>query len=413
MSIPLYSGGIRDKNQPARLDEYWRVWRSAASTPGERMAGYQILRTQYAVSDFVAWQRNGTLELNPNFQRRSVWKKGAKSYLIDTIVRGLSIPIIFLRDVPVDLQTLQSKRDVVDGQQRLRTVLAYVDPALLKNFDNTRDDFRIDPTHNPDLGGKSFAQLPREYKRQILDYQFSVHVFPPDTDDREILQIFARMNATGMNLNAQELRNAEFFGHFKTLAYNIATEQLTRWREWGIFSPDQIARMNEVDLTSEFMILIMQGQLEKNNTIINAFYRDFDASFPDEQEVANRFRTTLDRLETLFSAATISSYFRTRTMFYALFATVYGLLYGLRNTSNGRTDKPGENYEPLINARPKQIRPDIVKNIVQSASEIRQGEMPEEVLRAVRGGTSHASQRRIVIGYLAGKDDDPCRRPQP
>ena len=32
----------------------------------------QTLRTQYKVSDFVAWQKDGALELNPNFQRRPV-----------------------------------------------------------------------------------------------------------------------------------------------------------------------------------------------------------------------------------------------------------------------------------------------------------------------------------------------------
>jgi uncharacterized protein with ParB-like and HNH nuclease domain len=195
----------------------------------------QTLRTQYRVSDFVTWQRDGALELNPNFQRRPVWKKGAKSYLIDTILRGLPIPIIFLRDLPSDLKTMKAKRDVVDGQQRIRTLLSYIDPALLIDFDPTRDDFTIDPTHNKQLGGKSFSQLEKEDRQQILDYQFSVHSFPADTDDREILQIFARMNSTGVKLNAQELRNAEWYGRFKTLAYEIATEQLNRWRDWRVF----------------------------------------------------------------------------------------------------------------------------------------------------------------------------------
>jgi hypothetical protein len=121
------------------------------------MAEYQILRTQYRVADFLSWQRGGTLVLNPDFQRRSVWKKGAKSYLIDTIVRNLSIPIIFLRDLPADLQTLQAKREVVDGQQRLRTVLAYIAPDSITNFDPGRDDFRIDSVHNGELGGKTFT----------------------------------------------------------------------------------------------------------------------------------------------------------------------------------------------------------------------------------------------------------------
>jgi hypothetical protein len=45
-----------------------------------------IQKTFYRVGDFVSWQKAGTLELSPAFQRRSVWKPGAKSFLIDTRV---------------------------------------------------------------------------------------------------------------------------------------------------------------------------------------------------------------------------------------------------------------------------------------------------------------------------------------
>ena len=38
------------------------------------MKDIQTLRTQYRVSDFIAWQRDDALELNPNFQCRPVWK---------------------------------------------------------------------------------------------------------------------------------------------------------------------------------------------------------------------------------------------------------------------------------------------------------------------------------------------------
>ena len=144
------------------------------------MKDSQTLRTQYRVGDFVAWQREGALQLNPNFQRRSVWKKGAKSYLIDTILRGLPIPIIFLRDLRADLKTYEVKRDVVDGQQRIRTILSFIDPALLPDFDPNRDDFAISPTHNKELGDQRYAELGPQNKQRILDYQFSVHSFPAD-----------------------------------------------------------------------------------------------------------------------------------------------------------------------------------------------------------------------------------------
>lgn len=402
------------RDRAIRLDQQWREWKSAILTCGETPMEYdQILRTQYRVADFVGWQSSGILELNPNFQRRSVWKKGAKSYLIDTIIRGLPMPIIFLRDIPADLLTFQPKRDVVDGQQRLRTVLAFVRPTLLKDFDPDRDDFRIESVHNPPLGGKSFEQLDDLNKQRILDYQFSVHSFPADTDDRAILQIFARMNATGVNLNAQELRNAEFFGRFKTLAYEIATEQLNRWRDWGIFSPDQIARMNEVELTSEFMLLIMEGVLEKNNPLISAFYAAFDQTFPDEHEVASRFRVVLENIEKRFSETDIRRLLSSRTMFYALFATMYNLQFGLRRLPEGEAIDRAKilaNHVPVTHETPKAISSEVIGHIVDAATKIRREDIPQEVLRAVRGGTSHASQRRVVINYLAGKDNDPCRR---
>jgi hypothetical protein len=412
MSAPLYTGGPKDKDQPVRLDWYWRLRQPPA--PRERsMPDYHILHTQYRVTDFVGWQRNGILQLNPNFQRRSVWKKGAKSYLIDTIVRGISMPIVFLRDLPADIHTLQSKRDVVDGQQRLRTVLAYVDPTLLPDFDPTRDDFRIDPTHNPQLGGKTFSQLSREDKQRILDYQLSVHVFPADTDDRDILQVFARMNATGTNLNGQELRNAEFFGRFKTLSYEIATEQLNRWRDlWHIFTPDQIARMNEVELTSEFMLVIMEGVLEKSNTIINAFYRDFDEKFTDSSEVASRFRGTMDTISSAFTDEHVADLFSNRTMFFALFAATYGLQFGLRSPMEGISNPVKgrllQGHMPVTKQLPRAIPQTIINQILRAAGAIKSRQVPDEVLRSVRGATTHASSRRIVIRHLVGDDNDPC-----
>jgi uncharacterized protein with ParB-like and HNH nuclease domain len=165
----------------------------------------------YKISDFVSFIRSGNLNLSPIFQRRPVWSKGAKSYLIDTIIRGLPIPIIFLREKKSDLETLEPKREVVDGQQRIRTVLSYISPDLLKDFNAAHDDFVISKSHNKELSNKKFSALDDEIKQRILDYEFSVHVFPSGTDDREILEMFTRMNSTAYGLKPQELRNAKFF----------------------------------------------------------------------------------------------------------------------------------------------------------------------------------------------------------
>ncbi|HXX20507.1 MAG TPA: DUF262 domain-containing protein [Candidatus Acidoferrum sp.] len=361
------------------------------------MKDTQTLRTQYRVSDFVTWQRERTLELNPNFQRRPVWKKGAKSYLIDTIIRGLPIPIIFLRDIPADLKTFKPKRDVVDGQQRIRTILSFIEPSILADFNPVRDQFTISSTHNKELAGKSFNELPTHYKQKILDYQFSVHSFPADTDDREILQIFARMNSTGVKLNAQELRNAEFYGEFKTLAYELAAEQLNRWRDWEIFTPDQIARMNEVELTSEFMLLILDGVLEKSNKTISQFYKDYDQEFEDAKYISDRFRKVFDTIESLFPIDTIRETFSNRTVFYALFLILYAHMYELR------TPTPLSRRAKLNLKKPEVIKPALTATIRNSGGTIaRKEELPPRVFKALRGATTHASERRVLMGYLGG-----------
>lgn len=69
----------------------------------------------YSIKDFVEWDAAGQLELNPRFQRRPVWTDKAKSFLIDTILRGKPIPKVFIRQ-KINVTTKTSTREVVDGQ---------------------------------------------------------------------------------------------------------------------------------------------------------------------------------------------------------------------------------------------------------------------------------------------------------
>jgi uncharacterized protein with ParB-like and HNH nuclease domain len=111
------------------------------------------------------------------------------------------MPVIMLREHKTNLSKLEPSREVVDGQQRLRTLFSYIDSSLLKDYKKERDEFEIESDHNPDLAGKTFSQLSNDLKQRILDYQFSVQILPTGIDDREVLQIFARLNATGVKLN--------------------------------------------------------------------------------------------------------------------------------------------------------------------------------------------------------------------
>lgn len=346
-----------------------------------------IQKTVFKVSDFLSWQRAGSLVLSPNFQRRPVWPKGAKSFLIDTMVRGIPIPIIFLRQ-RTQPKTLEPIREVVDGQQRLRTVISFVEPALLPDFKAERDSFTIDEVHNDDvdIAGKRFGQLPPAIRQALLDYDFSVQVLPADTEDRDVLQIFARMNSTGFKLNAQELRNAEFFGAFKELTYKLAYEQLDRWRSWRIFSETDIARMLEVEETSDIAITMLEGVHGKNQQRITLAYGRFDKAFPDGSEVARRFRVVLNSIDDQIGRELPTLEFRRKPLFHTLFTFYYDLVFGIRS--------------PMRRARPKPLRRAVAEAVRTASQRIVSEKIPDDLAKVLRGATNHLPARRRRLAFL-------------
>lgn len=346
----------------------------------------QINKTNYKVSDFISWAKASTLVLSPSFQRRSVWPAGAKSYLIDTIVRGLPIPIIFLREQKTDLDSLEPRREVVDGQQRIRTILSFIQPSLIKGFDPEKDGFKIKKAHNKDLADTAFKDLPPGVRQSILDYQFSVHVLPSSVDDREVLQIFARMNSTGLKLNPQELRNAAFFGEMKTSMYAISAEQLPRWRKWRVLTEAQISRMGEVEITSEFAQLMIKGIVGKTQKALDSLYKEFDDKWDECSEVERRFRHCMDEIDNTVGSDLANTSFKNRAAFHGLFCVVYDAAFGLGSPLARKKATP----------LPSAFREDLLK----TSDTIQNSKAPEKVLESLARRTTHKDSRKTFIDYL-------------
>jgi len=346
-----------------------------------------IKRTVYKVSDFLSWQKAETLNLSPSFQRRPVWQPGAKSYLIDTIVRGLPIPIIFLREQKTDLYSYEPRREVVDGQQRIRTLVSYIDSNLLKDFKPNRDSFTVKAIHNKELAGKTFTELSTDIQQSILDYEFSVHILPSQLDDREVLQIFSRMNATGVRLNSQELRNADYFGKFKTTMYEIAAEQLNRWRKWNIFTEYNIARMLEVELTSEFAIIMLEGLVARSQKKLDKVYKEYDDEFPECEEITRRFNIIMDSIDDKLGDYIGNSPFSNKTLFHILFALVYDFKFGINSDLNRKI-------------KPSKLDQKTIINIKDIGERINNKSLPEKELQILTGRQKNKQFIVTLFNYL-------------
>ncbi|WP_284877309.1 DUF262 domain-containing protein [Brevundimonas sp. MEB006b] len=352
------------------------------------MAGFlQIARTEFTVAQYIGWMRSGELELNPNFQRRSVWKPPAKSYFIDTVVRGLPIPIIFLRE-RTDLNTLRTLREVVDGQQRLRTLFSYIAPDLVPGFVVDRDGFTVSKVHNSDIGGLAFGELSASLREQIISYQISTHVLPASTSDAEVLDMFRRMNASGVKLNAQELRNAKFFGHFSQTSKTLSTSYLETWRNWRIFNESDFARMKEVEFVSELLMLTERGIQEKTQPSIDATYKRLDNDWAEMPFILSAFEETMNTISSFAGGYIARSAFRNSAVFYSLFAALLDLRFGpVVNRTRRRENLPQ--------------RPDLEDRLrsISRALDARD-QLPPEVQAALNSRSNRARNRTVVRDYI-------------
>ena len=353
-----------------------------------------ITPNTHPVSDFLAWQRDGTLNLKPEFQRRSVWKPGARSYLIDTIVRGLPVPLIFVRE-RLDLRSQRTVRDIVDGQQRLRTVFAFIDESTLEDLDPDRDRFTVKRAHSKELADRRFDELDESFQRRILGYKFSVQTLPPEVDDRDVLQIFARLNSTGLALNFQELRNAAYFGVFKTQMYSLAYEQLERWQGWNIFTGDQLSRMQEVEFTSDLTLTALRGLSGKSKAKIDSLYKDFDDSFPGEAEFARRFRKVMDTIDDHVGPIIPGSIFDREMHFFSLFSYVYDRMWGLAS--------------PLRKTSTSAVPSSLRARALELSKRFKEQQVPDKVLDSVARASTDLGRRRTRFQYSAGVLDGKAR----
>lgn len=287
------------------------------------------------ISDLVQWNQKKEIELSPKYQRNSVWNDNAKAYLIDTIVRGLPIPPIFLRQ-RIDLCTKTTNREIIDGQQRVRSILEYV----------VDEKFPIKISHNKEHGGKKYSDLDEEVREAILSFEIVAEVVT-EKDESLIYDMFARLNSNNYVLNKQEVRNAKYWGDFKVLVYSLAAKYREFFLYYGIFSDKECTRMKDVELINSLIILINEGIIGETPSSVDKIYEKYDKEFPNEIETNKSIEEIIRILETIYEYFDGNlSCLKNKNYFYTLFAVIYHQYFGIKNC-NFKKDESIKNLENL------------------------------------------------------------------
>ena len=257
------------------------------------------------------------LDLDPPYQRRSVWNQTYKDYFIDTVLLGYPAPAIFLyEEIEPDGLTMYH---VVDGKQRLTALFEFVENIFPVAMDaqvaELRDDY--------------FQDLDDDMKRSFWAYQFSVEYIERN-DQATINNIFDRINRNTAKLSAQELRHAKFSGEFIR-----AAEEHSDWMisELGDAFPNIATRsrrqMKDVEFVSTLLLLLEQGARGASTNDLDEAFSDRDEDWEHKDQVVDRFRMVIAYLKRLIDTedghAIRGSRLRNQADFYSLFGAIDSL----------------------------------------------------------------------------------------
>lgn len=226
----------------------------------------------------------GRIDTNPDFQRPAVWSLGQKQLLIDTILRGYDIPKLYWRKISKSPE----KYEVVDGQQRLRTIFEFHAGGfhLAKDADDI-DGVVVSKMHYDDL--------PEDLRLGFDNYDLDVIVLS-DTSEDEVREMFLRLQ-NGTSLKAQEKRNA-MPGKMRTFIKDLAQHTLFSRCNFANsrFTHDLVAaQMTAIELNG--------GPCHVRNSNLNAMYEtqlDFDPASPK----ARKIRRVLEFMAQAFTEKT-------------------------------------------------------------------------------------------------------------
>src|SRR5439155_25581181 len=133
-----------------------------------------------ALKDLSAAYLAKELHVNPEYQRGLQWGLAQKQGLIDSLLRGYQIPIFYIHlETRTNnyTQAAEATAWIVDGQQRLASVVAYSqnefslpDPKRAK----PGTIVPVDPNELPAWTGKKFQELEDEDRGSLLGHELVV-----------------------------------------------------------------------------------------------------------------------------------------------------------------------------------------------------------------------------------------------
>lgn len=151
---------------------------------------------------------NNKLNLQPKYQRKYVMKATVASRLIESMLLGIPIPVVYFAEEE------DGSFSVIDGQQRLTAIISFIQGKFLHN----NKIFKLTGLNVlKDLEGKTWKDLTDSQIEKINDTSIRSIIILKESSDDIKFEIFERLNTGSTPLNEDEIRNTIYRGTYMDL----------------------------------------------------------------------------------------------------------------------------------------------------------------------------------------------------
>jgi 5-methylcytosine-specific restriction endonuclease McrA len=319
---------------------------------------------KWDLSDIKGKIDRGELKPDPDWQRGYIWKPNDEQLLIDSILRGIPIPQIYLT-VEYDRSKQANVYYAVDGQQRLTAVHKFLS-----------NKFPIQ------IQGKQllFKELGQKLQQSITTYKFAGH-YMEEFNQADITFLFQRLNRTGIKLTNMEEWHSKFSGsnilkmlseiHVEHKGYYIDT----------IYTEENILRMLSLDDILDLCNCLDSAQVQSGSRkdLPSFLERRKNISSTDSASLKSKFRKVINNLSEILPKQDLeTSAYGKRTHFISLFLAV-GLFipkyYILSNVTQLKND-----LIDFIQNQPDEYRESVLGAIRQKAKREKRVKLVQAVI---------------------------------
>lgn len=269
------------------------------------------------VHDFISLFEQGRLNLEPGFQRKSVWSENDRKKLILSVLQNYPVPSIFLYRSTDSSGRL--KYDVLDGKQRLESILVFLGQG---RFKGKRFDIRTRFSEEDDLMNWDWRTMQRKgLEHKITGYKLQTVEVSGELSD--IIDLFVRINSTGKRLTSQEKRHAKYYSSlFLKTAGKLGNRFAKYFLENNILSKSHISRMKHVELICELIASIFNQGLINKKTALDSIIGGERIDVRSLRRCETDFIRILNRIKIMFPDLK-STRFKHSAEFYSIFMLIW------------------------------------------------------------------------------------------